>query len=427
MAQLVGRLNALQVQRLSKPGFYPDGAGLYLQVTGDGAKQVNKSWIFCFRLKGKRREMGLGSIKLFGLAQAREKAAECRRLVYDGRDPIEECKAKKARIALEAAKGMTFAQCAEKYVNAHKAGWRNDKHIAQWTSTIRTYAEPVFGTLSVQMIDTPLVLKVLEPIWATKSETAGRLRGRIEAILDWATVRGYRSGENPARWRGHLDKLLPARSRVRRVKHHAALAYSELPDFMAALQKQNGTAARALAFLILTAARTGEVIGARPAEIVNGIWIVPAERMKAGKEHRVPLPPAAARIAAEAAKSGQAYLFPSADPGKPLSNMAMLKLLQRMERGDLTAHGFRSTFRDWAAERTRHPPEVVEMALAHAVANKVEAAYRRGDLLEKRGALMSDWARFCINPDAERGKIVPIGKSGFREPPVRAEGGQDRA
>jgi integrase len=253
-------------------------------------------------------------------------------------------------------------------------------------------------------------MKIVEPLWSKKPETAARVRGRIEAVLDWATARGFRQGDNPARWRGHLDKLLPARTKVRQVKHHAALPYAELPEFMAALRDQDGVSARALEFLILTAARTGEVIGARSAEIKDKVWTVPAERMKAGIEHRVPLSaPAVAIVETMRKEQGGKFLFPGGKHEKPLSNMAMLALLRRMGRADLTAHGFRSTFRDWAAERTNHPREVVEMALAHAIDSKVEAAYRRGDLFEKRCLLMAEWASFCAqSKTTTRGDAVPV-------------------
>jgi integrase len=409
MAHLVGRLTALKVAKVKKPGMYADGAGLYLQISGDGENLPAKSWIFRFTLRGRSREMGLGSLTVFGLAEARAKAAECRRQVYEGIDPIEARRARRAQAALEAAAALTFTECTKQYLAAHSAGWRNAKHAAQWSATLKAYAEPVIGPLAVHSIDTALVMKIIEPLWSKKPETASRLRGRIEAVLDWATVRGFRQGENPARWRGHLDKLLPARAKVRKVKHHAALPYDELPAFMTALRAQHGVAARALEFLILTAARTGEVIGARPEELKDKIWTVPAGRMKASKEHRVPLSAAALAIIDTLRKEqGGAHLFPGGKRDKPLSNMAMLALLGRMGRSNLTAHGFRSTFRDWAAECTNYPSEVVEMALAHTINSKVEAAYRRGDLFEKRKALMSGWATFCASSGGADQKIVSI-------------------
>jgi integrase len=411
MARTVGKLTALKVARDLPPGMYADGAGLYLQVAGAGAK----SWIYRFSLTGKAREMGLGSLYALSLSDARIKAGECRRLRQEGIDPIEARKASREQVALDAAKTLTFKEAAASYVASHRAGWRNDKHAAQWESTLAAYAEPVLGRLSIQVIDTALVLKVLEPIWKAKPETAGRVRGRIEAILDWAKVRGLRQGENPARWRGHLDHLLPAKSKVRRVKHHAALPYAELPRFIEGLRAQEGVAARALEFTILTAARTGDTIGATCGEF-NGpdnLWTIPAERMKAGKEHRVPLSGRALVILREAESArtlGSNYVFPGGKAGKPLSNMAMTEVLRRMACGDITVHGFRSTFRDWAAERTNFPSEVVEMALAHAVGDKVEAAYRRGDLFEKRHRLMAEWATYCNTPAAAstRDKVVAM-------------------
>src|SRR5262245_14761333 len=399
MARTVGKLSALKVGRRLKPGMYADGAGLYLQVTGAGAK----SWIFRFSLHRKAREMGLGSLSAVSLSDARTKAAECRRLRDEGVDPIEARKARHVQAVLDAAKTLTFKEAAERYIASHRAGWRSQKHASQWESTLATYAEPVLGRLSIQAIDTGLVLRVLETIWKNRSETANRVRGRIEAILDWAKVRGLRQGENPARWRGHLDHLLPAPAKVRRVKHHAALPYGELPDFLASLREQEGMAARALEFTILTAARTGDTIGAVWDEVNTSdtVWTIPPDRMKAGKEHRVPLSSHALAILGEAKNARAAeseFIFPGRKAGKPLSSMAMAELLRRMGRHDITVHGFRSTFRDWAAERTSFHSEVVEMALAHAVGNKVEAAYRRGDLFEKRRQLMDEWATYCNTP-----------------------------
>jgi integrase len=394
MAREMGRLSALAVKRESRPGMLHDGGGLYLQVTAAGAK----SWIYRFMLNGRAREMGLGPLHTISLSEARARAAEYRRQRLDGIDPIEVRKAKRDEAKLEAATSMTFDACTAAYIEAHEASWRNAKHRQQWRNTLEAYARPVIGALPVQVIDLTLVMKVLEPIWHTKPETAARLRGRIEVILDWATVRGYRKGENPARWRGHLDKLLPSRNKVQKVEHHAALPYREIADFMAKLREQKGVAAQALEFLILTAARTGEVIGARWEEfdLKERIWTVPAGRMKASREHRVPLSDRAEEIVQGLAEARVGdFVFPGGKPTNPLSNMAMLKLLQRMGRADLTAHGFRSTFRDWAAEQTSYPHEVAEMALAHTVGDKVEAAYRRGDLFEKRQQLMADWAGWC--------------------------------
>jgi integrase len=401
MARRLNRLTAVQVRAIDEKGMYHDGGGLYLQVSAGGAR----SWIFRFTLDGRAREMGLGPVHAIPLAEARKRAAECRRMRVDGIDPIEARSEHRGWKKLEAANAMTFDACAAAYLAAHNASWRNVKHRDQWRNTLTSYAGPVLGSLPVQSIDVGLVMKALEPIWQAKPETASRLRGRIEAVLDWATVRGHRKGENPARWRGHLDKLLPARSKVHKVKHHPALPYNEMAEFIAALRNQEGTAARSLEFLILTASRTGEVIGARWDEIdlKEKIWAVPATRMKAGREHRVPLSAAAVAVLEEMMEVRESdFVFPGGKRGKPLSNMAMLAFLKRMDRGDLTAHGFRSSFRDWAAERTSFPHEVAEMALAHTVGDKVEAAYRRGDLLQKRRQIMEAWARFCAT------KAVPV-------------------
>lgn len=390
---------------------YGDGGGLWLQLSRFGTK----SWLFRFTLHGKAREMGLGPVHTISLAEARQEAERCRKLLRQSVDPIEARKAEKASAALEVAQVWTFKACAESYVTAHEVGWRNAKHADQWRNTLAAYAYPLLGALPVQGIDTGLVMKVLEPVWITKTETASRLRGRIEAILDWAAARKYRQGENPARWKGHLDKLLPARSKVQKVIHHPALAYDEMGEFMAALRGQNSVGARGLEFQILCATRTGEAIGARWDEIdlTKQVWTIPAERMKSGREHRVPLSSAALTVLESMAKVRQegGWVFPGARVGKPLSNMAFLQLLKRMKRDDLTAHGFRSTFRDWAAERTAYSREVAEMALAHIVADKVEAAYRRGDLFEKRARLMQDWADFCAKAHADGGEnVVPLRK-----------------
>jgi integrase len=399
-----GKLTALKAEKAKAPGYYGDGGGLFLQVS----KYGSKSWVFRFKTDGRLREMGLGSLDTYGLSEARERARNCRKLRDEGKDPIEERNAARLAVKLVAARAMTFEQCAEGYIAAHRAGWRNGKHRDQWSSTLATYVCPVFGGLPVQAIDTTLVMKAIEPIWTEKPETASRVRGRIESILDWATARSFRAGENPARWRGHLDKLLPKKTKVRRIEHHAALPYGEIAAFMVELQQQEGVAARGLEFAILTAARTGEVIGARWDEInlAERLWMVPAERMKADKEHRVPLSDAAIAILEDLSKIRHGdFVFPSGRTGRPISSMAMPMTLRRMGRGDFTVHGFRSSFRDWAAERTTFPAEVAEMALAHAVSDKVEAAYRRGDLFAKRRQLTDAWARFCTAPPAA-GKVV---------------------
>jgi integrase len=397
MTRAIGRLTALKVERAKEPGMYADGGGLYLRVTPEGAR----NWVLRFMLDRRPRWMGLGPLALYGLQEARAKALDARRKRHEGIDPIEARRTERARQRLDAAKAVTFGEVAASYIASHKAGWRNGKHVAQWEATLRTHAAPIMP-LPVQSIDTSLVLKVLQPIWTTRPETASRLRGRIENVLGFAKVREFRDGENPARWRGHLDKLLPARSKVREVKHHSALAYSELPVFLAHLREQEGVAARALEFTILTAARTGESMGAMWGEIHwnDKLWTIPSSRMKGGREHRVPLCDRALTILTEMKPAGDSpnaaeqFVFSGGKPGRLLSNMAFLMLLRRMGRADLTAHGFRSSFRDWAAERTSFQSEVVEMALAHVVGNKVEAAYRRGDLFDKRRRLMGAWADF---------------------------------
>ena len=356
--------------------------------------------------------MGLGPIHTVPLIDARAAAMNCRRLLLDGVDPIEDRKTRRQRRRLETVSTMTFKDCAIQYIDSHKSAWKNQKHASQWGSTLETYAYPVFGDLSVQLVDTDLVMKVLDPIWHTKSETASRVRGRVEAILDWATVREYRRGENPARWKGHISKLLPARTKVKKPKHHAALPFKEIGAFIEALHDRDSVSAKGLEFLIFTASRTGEVIGAiwPEVDLENKIWTIPAARMKTDKEHRVPLSEEVIAILREMKKiKVSEFIFPGNQPNKPLSNMAFLQLLKRMGRGDLTVHGFRSTFRDWASERTNYSNEVSEMALAHTVSDKVEAAYRRGDLFEKRRRLMRDWAMFCQQtPQKNSDNITPI-------------------
>lgn len=413
MARSIGRLTALKVEKAKEPGMYGDGGGLYLRVSDTGAK----NWILRFMLDRRPRWMGLGPLTLYGLADARARALDARRKRHDGIDPIEARRAERARRRLDAAKAITFKQCAEDYINSHRAGWRNAKHKYQWPATLSAYAYPVIGTMPVQAVDTGLVLKVLQPLWTAKPETAGRVRQRMESILDFAKVRGYRDGENPARWRGHLDKLLPARSRVREVEHLAALPYAELPAFMANLRTREAVAARALEFLILAAARTGEAVGARWHEIdLRGkVWAVPAPRMKAHRQHRVPLSPRALAVLDEmqAARQGDnpdAFVFAGSKPGKPLSNMAFLMLLRRMGLYNLTVHGFRATFKTWASERTSFQNEIVEAALAHVIGDKVEQAYRRGDMFEKRRRLMQQWATYCTTAPAQQrqGNVTPL-------------------
>jgi len=353
--------------------------------------------------------MGLGSINAVSLSKAREKAGECRQLLRDGIDPIERRKAGRAQRQVEDLRSKTFKHCADKYISSHSAGWKNVKHASQWENTLKTYVYPVFGDLPVQSVDTALVIDVLESIWREKTETASRVRGRIEAILDWASARKYREGENPARWKGHLDKLLPAPSKVRKVKHHPALPYKVVGDFVKTLREETSISALCLEFTILTASRTVESTQARWEEIGTSekVWTIPASRMKGSREHRVPLSEPALDVLVQMEKLAQnEYVFPGLRPKSPLSNMSMLQTLKRMGRKDITVHGFRSTFKDWASEITAYPNELSEMALSHAVGDRVEAAYRRGDLFDKRSRMMADWAKYCSKPSVNGGNNV---------------------
>ncbi len=355
--------------------------------------------------------MGLGPFPDVALADAREAARQCRAAVRQGNDPIED-RRKAQAAARDTPRAMTFRQVADRYLAAHEAAWRNEKHRYQWRATLDLACEQM-GRTTVAAVATGDVMRVLDPIWREKPETASRLRGRIESVLDYAAAHGWRTGENPARWRGHLAKLLPPPSKIATVEHHAALPWSEIDTFMAELRDEDGVAARALEFTILTAARTGEVIGGTWPEIDvrAALWTVSGARMKAGREHRVPLSDAAMAILKAVAPLRDddtgGWIFPSVRKGQHLSNMGMMMLLRRMNRGDLTVHGFRSTFRDWCSESTNHPREVAEQALAHTLSDKVEAAYRRGDLFEKRRRLMEDWANFCGRP-ATTAEVVPI-------------------
>jgi integrase len=403
MVRTTGRLTALKVARTKQPGMYADGGGLYLQVTEGGA-----SWIYRFMLNKRAREMGLGPLALYGLSEARALAQDARRLRHQGIDPIEARRAARAQTQLDAAKAVTFQQCAERYIASHRAGWRNAKHVEQWESSLRRFAFPVIGTLLVQAINTALVMKVIEAIWDEKPETASRVRGRIESILDWAKARGYRTGENPARWKGHLKNLLPPRSKVRKVEHYSAMPYDQLPGFMVELRAQEGVVARALEFTILTAARVSEALGARWSEISGDVWTIPAERMKGGKAHRVPLSQRAMDDLLEALPRNGDLIFPGPKLGRALNINAPRKLLIEMGHS-VTVHGFRSSFRDWVSDRTNFPSEVAEMALSHIIVSKSSRAYARSDLLEPRRRLMDAWASYCWQPaSVEAGKVVAL-------------------
>lgn len=390
--------SALAVARLTAAGAHAVGGvpGLYLQVTRSGEGPPARSWLLRALILGRRREMGLGPYPAVTLAEARDKAREARAKIREGLDPINERRARRSELLASVATAKTFKQCAEAYITAHAAGWKNAKHAQQWGNTLEAYAYPKFGAMLVHDVEKEHVLEALRPIWTEKNETASRLRGRIELVLSYAMQAGYRpEGLNPARWKGGLDRLLPPPSKVNGREHHKALPVADAPAFMARLRAAEGLGARALEFVILTAARSGEVRGATWAEIdtVGAVWTVPAARMKAGREHRVPLSAEAlALLDALPAGTGDELVFKAAKGG-PLSDMTLSAVLRRMGV-DAVPHGFRSTFRDWVAERTAYPNEAAEMALAHSIGDKVEAAYRRGDLFDKRRQMVADWAAY---------------------------------
>jgi integrase len=435
-AKVARTLNRLSDRRAktAPSGMHADGGGLWLQVSPGPGDMLNRSWVFRFatgevitskagKQRGREREMGLGSLDTVSLAEAREKAADCRKLRERGLDPIEARRTQRANAAAAQAKAMTFRQCAERYIIAHESTWKNAKHRQQWTNTLSTYAYPVAGALAVADVDRGMVMKILEPIWETKPETASRLRGRIESVLDWAKVSGYRDGDNPARWKGHLEYLLSAKPKAER---QPSLAYGELPGFLAELRSRDAGSAMALEFLILTVSRTGEVIGMRGEEVdfAKKLWIVPEGRMKGEREHRVPLSSAAIALLKLMKPEKGTYVFPGSKPGRPLSNMAMLNLIDRInmdkekqtrprytdpkqDNRDVVPHGFRATFKTWAEERTAFPSPVIESALAHIKGDKVEAAYMRGDLFEKRQKLMQAWAEYCSKSSVS-GQVTPL-------------------
>lgn len=385
----INRLTARRVATVTDPGYHADGGGLYLQVTASGAK----SWVFRYRFEGRRPEMGLGPLHVIGLADARAAADAARKMVRAGQDPL----AGRRATAVATSSIPTFWEAAVAYIAERQTGWTNPKHAAQWTSTLETYAKPVLGDLRVDRVETDHVLAMLRPIWTTKTETASRVRQRVEAVLDSVTVQKKRTGENPARWRGHLAVILPKPTAVTKVENFAALPYAELPAFMVALRSRHGEAARALEFTILTAARTGMTLGAASAEVdlVGGTWTVPSCRMKAKVEHTVPLSSAALALARP--RIERDLLFPNDLSSEPLSENAMLALLKRMGFGHVTVHGFRSTFKDWASETTDFPDDLSEAALAHRIRDKAKAAYKRGTMLEKRRGLMEAWSVYCAS------------------------------
>ncbi len=414
MARQQQRLSALQVTKLTKKGLYGDGGGLTLQITATGAK----SWLFRYMVAGRPFGMGLGPTHTVSLAEARQKALDARKLLIDGINPLAAKKQNQIAAALTDAKMMSFDQCAEAYILAHKAAWKNAKHSDQWTNTLNTYASPVFGHLPVAEIDTGLVVKCLAPIWESKTETASRVRGRIESVLGWATTSGYRTGENPARWKGHLQNLLATISKASRTKNHPSLPWQCIGPFMSALRARDGVSARAVEFAILTAGRSGEVRGARWAEfdMAGKLWTIPAGRMKAKREHQVPLSVAALALLESIPKDSDVVF--AGTKGQPLSDMSLTSVIRRMN-GDakpvwvdangegITVHGFRSSFRMWAAETTNYPREVAEHALAHQLPDAVERAYQRGSQFAKRTALMAEWATYCATVQTDA-VIKPI-------------------
>ena len=407
------RFTALFVKHLKRPGKFPDGGNLYLKVRKSTRKirtdAVTKSWLFRYSRFGKDTWLGLGPYPDVTLSEARDLATRERKKIWQGIDPLTDKRARQIAARTAHENMLSFAECAELYIESQAPGWSNPKHVEQWRSTLKNLAGPIIGHLSVDQIDTALIMRCVEPIWTTKTETASRLRGRIESVLDWSAVRGYRQGDNPARWRGHLNKLLPRPSQVARVKHHAALPFTDIGAFMGQIRTDTGVASRALEFTILTAARTNEVVRAEWSEVDLGrkIWIVPAERMKSKREHRVPLSAAALSTLEAVRGRSKIYVFPGHKRHSHLSNAAMMQVLKRVGHSNITVHGFRSTFRDWCAESTNYPSDVAEMALAHVLLDQTEAAYRRGDLLEKRARLMTDWARYCSKP-ARPAAVVPI-------------------
>lgn len=397
MARKINRLSVKGIAAIKKPGRYADGEGLYLLVKPDG----RRTWLFRYRDRttGKLRDKGLGPLADVTLERARADARAARLTLRDGVDPIDSTRTARTEAALERAKAKTFGDCATAYITAHRKSWRNAKHGGQWRSTLDTYAAALLP-LPVAAVDTAAVVKALEPIWADKTETATRTRQRIEAVLDWATARGFRTGENPARWRGHLQKLLPAPAKLKAVKPRAALPYTEMHAFMERLRVLPGLSARALALQLLTATRPGEATAARWEEfdLAKALWTIPGQRMKAGKAHEVPLAPWTVAMLKTLARDPGGFLFPG-KPGKPLTTAATLKTAQELVPG-LTAHGFRSTFRDWTADQTAFPRDVAEAALAHSIKDKTEAAYLRTSMLDKRRKLMEAWEAYCFTAPA---------------------------
>jgi integrase len=406
MPKIAKALSAIEVSRLGVGTHSVGGvAGLLLNVSATGSR----SWLLRVKVGNKRREIGLGPYPAVKLAEASQRALATKEKIASGTDPVAEKVAARRQLIAAQAKARTFEECTHDFLLAKRAEWSNAKHAAQWASTLQTYAFPVIGSIGIANIETAHLMSVLTPIWTSKTETASRLRGRIESILSWASVQGLRAGDNPARWRGHLDQLLPAPTRVASVEHFASMPYSELAAFMVVLRNADGVAASALEFAILCASRSGEVRGARWDEIdlthaLGPLWTIPAARMKAGKEHRVPLSGSAVHLLSTMPRANE-LVFP-APRGGQLSDMSLTALLRRLNVA-YTAHGFRSSFRVWAAERTNYPTEMIELALAHTQRDAVVAAYQRSDLLERRRVLMNDWADFIGSPVATA-TVVPL-------------------
>ena len=397
------KLTAIKIEKAREPGMYGDGGGLYLRVSPGGTK----NWVFRYMLDRKPHWMGLGPYPLFGLVEARAKAVDARRLRYEGIDPIGQRRSVRASQRLEDAKSITFRECAEAYIKAHKASWRHPKHVEQWEASLANYAHPVIGDLPVGAIDTAMMMRVLEPHWATKTETMSRVRQRVESVLAWATVRGYRAGQNPAQWRHHLDKLLPAKSKMKQRGHFEALAYRDIPEFMGRLRDRPEIAARALEFLVLTTVRLSDLVGSvredRTAmlwsHVSDDLWVIPAG--KNNREHRVPLSGRALEILAKMRGADSTAVFPGID------QYNLRYMLNRRLNTAATLHGFRSSFRDWAGDCTSFDRETIEFALAHGITDATEAAYRRGTAVEKRRKLMSAWADYCDTMPGEP-NIIPI-------------------
>ncbi len=426
MARTMSRLTAREVEKKIAPGLYGDGGGLTLQITKAGVK----SWLYRYMIKGKAYGMGLGPAHTVTLADARQKAAEARKLVIEGVNPLEAKRQRQLDSEMVKARLMTFDQCASVYIEAHRASWKNAKHADQWTNTITTYVSPLIGSMPVELIDTALVVKVLaqldengQQFWQVKNETATRVRGRIESILGWATTSGFRFGDNPARWKGHLENLLATISKASRLKNHPSLEWTRVGAFFNALRQRDGVAARAAEFAILTASRSGEVRGASWSEIDLSakVWTIPAVRMKAKREHQVPLSDAAIALIKQLPRLDGKYLVFPGSKGQTLSDMSLTAVIRRMngetpmwtdkDGNTITMHGFRSTFRMWAAESTNYPREVAEHALAHQLPDAVERAYQRGTQFTKRAAMMNEWAKFCRTVRGEGGEVVAINRA----------------